>query len=219
MNDNELILEGYKDADDYDEFLSVKSLKAKLLCRVAWGFKDFSHAPGLLDSLSDDYDGSLLDVPAGSGLFTLEKYSRLKKAKITCLDYSSFMLEKASKVFKEASINNVEFVQGDVGRMKFEDNSFDIVLSMNGFHAFPDKDAAFREILRVLKTGGLFIGCSYVREERKLTDKFVDGYFVPKRLFTPPFQTKKEFYDMLVKSYSKVKLETVGAVACYHCVK
>lgn len=219
MNQNELVLKGYQDPDDYDEFLSAKQLKAKLLCRIAWGFKDFSHASDLLNGLSDDFDGSLLDVPAGSGLFTWKKYSRLKKAKITCVDYSTAMLEKASKVFKEACINNVEFIQGDVGKMQFEDESFDIVLSMNGFHVFPDKDAAIQEILRVLKPGGLFIGCSYVRKVRRVTDKAVDGFFVPRSLFTPPFHTKQEFYDILVKNYSKVEFEMVGAVACYHCVK
>ncbi|WP_024833794.1 class I SAM-dependent methyltransferase [Ruminiclostridium josui] len=219
MNQNVVELKPYDDPDDYDEFLSTSSLKAKILCRIAWGFKDFSHAPDLLKDLSDDFDGTLLDVPAGSGLFTREKYSRLKKAKITCVDYSQNMLDKAERVFKEASINNVDFIQGDVGDLKFEDNSFDIVVSMNGFHVFPDKEKAFYEILRVLKPGGLLIGCSYVRNVRKITDKFVDGYFVPKCLFTPPFHSKEEFYDMLVKNYSKVNLEMVGAVACYHCLK
>lgn len=219
MNKNNVLLKPYDDPDDYDEFLSASSLKAKILCRVAWGFKDFSHATDLLKDLSDDFNGSLLDVPAGSGLFTWKKYSRLKKAKITCVDYSQSMLDKAERVFKEVSINNVGFVQGDVGDMKFADNSFDIVVSMNGFHAFPNKERAFYEILRVLKPGGLFIGCSYVRNVRKITDKFVDGFFVPKCLFTPPFHSKEEFYDMMVKNYSKVNLTMVGAVACYHCIK
>ena len=32
-----------------------------------------------------------------------------------------------------------------------ENETFDMVLSMNGFHAFPDKDHAFQETWRVLK--------------------------------------------------------------------
>ena len=54
------------------------------------------------------------------------------------------------------NVRNVTFVQGDVGALPFEDESFDIVLSLNGFHAFPNKDAAFRETCRVLKPGGIF---------------------------------------------------------------
>ncbi|VUX40026.1 Methyltransferase domain protein [Blautia luti] len=37
------------------------------------------------------------------------------------------------------------------------------VVSMNGFHAFLDKQKAFHEIWRVLKPGGDFIACFYIR--------------------------------------------------------
>ena len=33
-----------------------------------------------------------------------------------------------------AGIHNISFVQGDVGNLPFEDKSFDIVLSLNGFY-------------------------------------------------------------------------------------
>ena len=39
---------------------------------------------------------------------------------------------------------------------------FDIVLSLNGFHAFLDKEAAYREVFRVLRPSGTFCGCFYV---------------------------------------------------------
>lgn len=48
---------------------------------------------------------------------------------------------------------------GDVGALPFADGAFDIVLSLNGFHAFPDKEVAYREVFRVLKPGGTFCGC------------------------------------------------------------
>ena len=37
----------------------------------------------------------------------------------------------------------LEVMQGDIGKLPFEDGSFDLVLSLNGFHAFPDKEAAY----------------------------------------------------------------------------
>ena len=55
-------------------------------------------------------------------------------------------------------LKNVTFRQGDVGALPYADDTFDIVLSLNGFHAFPDKEAAYREIFRVLKPGGTFCG-------------------------------------------------------------
>ena len=58
--------------------------------------------------------------------------------------------EKADRL----GLQNVSFRQGDVGALPFEDGSFDAVLSLNGFHAFPDKEAAYRETFRVLRPGG-----------------------------------------------------------------
>ncbi len=81
----------------------------------------------------------------GTALFTASKYKCMKNAQITCLDYSEDMMKFAAKKFRNADIKNVTCLQGDVGALPFEDNSFNAVLSMNGFHAFPDKEAAFRE--------------------------------------------------------------------------
>ena len=45
----------------------------------------------------DDFSGNLLDVPVGTAVFTENKWSSLKNAHITCLDYSIDMLDQARK--------------------------------------------------------------------------------------------------------------------------
>ena len=59
---------------------------------------------------------------------------------------------------------------------RLENDSFkllDTVVSMNGFHAFPDKQKAFHEIWRVLKPGGDFIACFYIRGKSKYSGSVV----------------------------------------------
>ena len=79
----------------------------------------------------------------------------MPEAEITCLDYSPEMLERAKS--RGEGLAHVRFQQGDVGGLPFGDGSFDIVLSLNGFHAFPDKEAAWREIFRVLRPRRSFL--------------------------------------------------------------
>ncbi len=155
----------------------------------------------------------------GTGVLTMPMYKDLPGAEITCLDYSADMMNNAEKRALAMNIRNVSFVQGDVGSLPFEDESFDIVLSLNGFHAFPDKDAAYRETYRVLKKGGIFCGYFYIAEEFGRTDWFVRHMYVPKGFFTPPFETAKSLEKRLKGLYAEADVHTVNAEGIFRCVK
>ena len=73
-------------------------------------------------------------------------------------------LNKPEKDLVVMRISNV--FRGDVGNLQMENESVDTVVSMNGFHAFLDKQKAFHEIWRVLKPGGDFIACFISGENR-----------------------------------------------------
>ena len=143
----------------YDGMMTYSTLPGKAICRIVWnmdGEKNLRYLERALSGVPEDFSGRLLEVPVGTGVLTMPVYRDLPQAEITCLDYSPDMMAAARERAKRAGIGNVRFVQGDVGALPFEDESFDIVLSLNGFHAFPDKEAAYRETLRVLKKGGSF---------------------------------------------------------------
>ncbi|MFZ2711924.1 MAG: class I SAM-dependent methyltransferase, partial [Gemmiger qucibialis] len=111
------------------------------------------------------------------------------------------------------------FQQGNVGTLPFTDGEFDIVLSLNGFHAFPDKEAAYREVFRVLRPGGTFCGCFYVADEHKRTDWFVRHIYEKAGFFTPPYETVSSLKKRLEQMYTAVTLENVKGIAWFVCRK
>ena len=138
---------------------------------------------------------------------------------ITCLDYSADMMAVAQHRAERKGLSNVQFRQGDVRALPFPDDSLDIVLSMNGFHAFPDKGAAYRETFRVLKPGGIFCGCLYIRGEYKRTDWFIEKLHPPKGFFTPPYETLDSLKARLSGMYEEVEISTMESMACFTCRK
>lgn len=173
----------------------------------------------VFSNIPPDFRGSLLEVPVGTGILTMPVYQKLKDAEIICLDYSSEMMARAQNRAVDGEIENVRFLQGDVGALPFEDESFDIVLSLNGFHAFPDKDAAYRETYRVLKKGGMFCGCFYAKGEVARTDWFISAIYTPKGFFTPPYETRESLTSRLLSMYRTAKVETAKSMACFTAVK
>lgn len=206
----------------YDGIVTRSTLLGKLMDSLIWGLDKDAAAKWINDALAPiptDFGGSLLEVPVGTGVLTMPLYKSLPNAAVTCLDYSADMMAHAEKRAEAMGISNVSFTQGDVGALPFADESFDIVLSLNGFHAFPDKDAAFRETWRVLKPSGIFCGCFYIKDEFKRTDWFVRHMYVPKGFFTPPFETQESLRKRLKGLYSQVDVHTVNAEGIFCCVK
>lgn len=204
----------------YDDTLTQSKWWSRLYISFFWGgVDDIKIAARVFESIPDDFSGRLLDVPVGTGVFTAEKYKAMPNAQITCVDYSQDMLQQAQKRFANCNLRNVVCVQGDVGSLEFGDETFDIVLSMNGFHAFPDKEKAFAETVRVLKKGGTFCGCFYIKGQLKRTDFIVNTLLAKKGWFTPPFQALEELRTTLSERYSQVEFYHEHSIAYFKCIK
>ena len=222
MTRKEQIRNAYKltggNASFYDGMMTYATLPGKAICRAVWNMdaqKNLRYIEHALSGVPEDFREKLLEVPVGTGVLTMPVYKELPDADITCLDYSADMMQAAKQKADFAGIKNVAFLQGDVGALPFEDESFDIVLSLNGFHAFPDKDAAYRETYRVLKKGGTFCGCFYIQGGCKRTDWFVKKLYVPKGFFTPPFETEDSLRRRLQGMYEDVSVTAVEGIGCF----
>ncbi len=206
----------------YDGMITCSTLPGKAVCRLVWDMdKQESNAylACALSGIPEGFSGRLLEVPVGTGVLTMPLYKTLPDADITCLDYSPDMMAQAQEKARRLALQNVSFRQGDVGALPYADGSFDIVLSLNGFHAFPDKDAAYRETFRILRPGGTFCGCFYVSGACARTDRLIRRVYEPMKFFTPPYETVSSLTARLQSLYAEVKTGNVKSIAWFVCRK
>ena len=206
----------------YDGMITCSTLSGKAVCCLVWTMnkaENDAYLEKAMSGIPEHFSGKLLEVPVGTGILTMPVYQTMPEADITCLDYSPDMMRQAREKASRLNLKNVTFQQGDVGALPYADGTFDIVLSLNGFHAFPDKEAAFRETFRVLKPGGTFCGCFYVAGEQQRTDWFVRHIYEKAGFFTPPYETVSGLKNRLERTYVAVTLGTVKSMAWFVCRK
>ena len=226
MDRRKEIQQAYKglggDRTFYDGMITCSTFMGKIVSWLVWNLnreKTLEYQEKVLSHIPDNFNGTILEVPVGTGIITMPAYRTLPEAEITCLDYSPDMMQRAKKLAERLGIRNIDFMKGDVGNMPFEDESFDIVLSLNGFHAFPDKEAAYNETYRVLKRGGMLCGCFAVMKENWRTDWIIKHIYTPKGYCTPPYETAASLKQRLENMYSEVHMETVESIAVFRAVK
>ena len=206
----------------YDGMITCSTFSGKAVCRLVWDMnkaENDAYLEKAMAGIPENFSGKLLEVPVGTGILTMPLYQTLPQADITCLDYSSDMMGQAQEKAERLHLENVTFRQGDVGALPFTDGAFDIVLSLNGFHAFPDKEAAYREVFRVLKSGGTFCGCFYVAGECKQSDWFVRHIYEKTGFFTPPYETVSSLKARLEGMYTDVDRGNLKSMAWFVCRK
>jgi len=174
----------------YDSHMMSSTVLIKLVGRIVWGFpSDRDPISKAMALLPERFDGVLLDVPVGTGIFTASLYRRYRSATIIGVDISMNMLRKARARFQEEGVNNAHLVKADAAHLPVKDGVVDMVLSMNGWHAFADKQATTAQMRRVLRKDGTLVACGYVQGKRRLSDWFVRRFGVRNGFFTPPFFT------------------------------
>ncbi len=101
----------------------------------------------------------ILEVGCGSGAFTTfaARASGIK-GEVYALDIQPKMLIQLKKKLSRPEyrdIKNISLVEGDVHKLPFNDNFFDLVYTVTVLQELPDRNRALKEMKRVLKPGGI----------------------------------------------------------------
>jgi ubiquinone/menaquinone biosynthesis C-methylase UbiE len=208
-----------KVAHRYDKLLSRPSVPRRIINALVWGMGDDStYLETALSYLPSDFDGKLLDVPVGTGVFTSHFYAKFPKATIIGVDLSMSMLRKARECFERDGLRNVFLLRADVTNLPLRNDAVDLVLSMNGWHAFTDKQRAIAEIRRVLRTQDTLVACGYVKGARKITDWFIKHFGARKGFFNPPFFDLDDIASKF-EGFTIIRQANVKSIAYFEAVK
>lgn len=142
----------------------------------------------------------ILDLGAGTGLFSEFVLQKYPNAKITLVDLSQKMLDIAQKRF--SSNKNINIIQGDFSTFKGE-KLYNAVISSLAIHHLEDKTKVelYNTIFSLLKPDGIFINAEQVAGESE--------YF--SRLYDQEWRRKVENSSLsreeIDASYERIKLD------------
>lgn len=97
----------------------------------------------------------VLDIGTGAGFFAI--ILRSFGYNVTAVDFSEDMLKEAKKNSFEKGFNDINFIQMDAQNLKFDDNSFDFIITRNVTWIVEDAFKVYFHIHRVLKPGGVMV--------------------------------------------------------------
>ncbi|WP_309659639.1 MULTISPECIES: methyltransferase domain-containing protein [unclassified Sphingomonas] len=107
--------------------------------------------------------GRILEVGVGTGI-SLPRYRR--SSRITGVDLSDAMLDKARARVARLGLTNVEAIEiGDAERLAYPDHAFDVVVAQYVVSAVPHPLRALDECARVCRPGGEIVITTRVSAE------------------------------------------------------
>jgi ubiquinone/menaquinone biosynthesis C-methylase UbiE len=109
---------------------------------------------GAIAALDIQPGNRVLDVGTGHGRSLAELARQVGKGYVTGADPSALMIKKAGhRNHKLVRSGRVDLIQADASHLPFDHARFDRVLCVHVVYFWEDRDAALREIARVMKPG------------------------------------------------------------------
>ena len=112
--------------------------------------------------------GRALELGCGTGFFLLNLMQAGLTARGSVTDLSPGMVAAALRNAENLGLD-VDGRVADAEQIPYDDATFDVVVGHAVLHHIPNLDAAFREVLRVLKPGGRFV---FAGEPTRIGDRY-----------------------------------------------
>jgi len=101
---------------------------------------------------------TILDLGAGAGFDCFLAANRVgEKGRVTGVDMTPEMIDKARENARKGTYKNVEFRLGEIENLPVADGTIDVVISNCVINLSPNKKRVFEEAFRVLKPSGRLI--------------------------------------------------------------
>ena len=99
--------------------------------------------------------GKIVDAGCGFGVIPIELAKRFPESEITAIDLGEPLLDLARDLALQSGVHDrITFQTGDVEKMEFKDDSFDLVINTFMLHVVEDPVAMLNEIERITKQEG-----------------------------------------------------------------
>jgi ubiquinone/menaquinone biosynthesis C-methylase UbiE len=161
----------------------------------------------------------IVDFGCGHGNF-LMSMAKFKPKECIGIDYGKASIDYANKYKKKFfPKHNIFFFIRSVYKSKLKKNYFDFAIQNGVFHHLKNENSAYREVYRVLKTGGYFwvytVGGGGIRDfvwdlSQKLLQN-IDNNIVQNQIRSIGLSTNKEYHlgDGLSARYRNADLPTI----------
>ena len=168
-------------------------------------FDDFYSIPVSIIETKKDAP-TILDIGAGTGLFSSLFKEKYPKAKLTLIDLSENMLQQAKERLKDK--DDIEYIIADYTKHEFK-KSFDMIISSLSIHHLieEEKRELYTKIFSLLNDGGIFVNADQVLGQ---TDYIESLYKSDWRKKIEASGLSKQQLD---EAYERTKLDKMSTLA------
>ena len=120
-------------------------------------------------------DAEVLDCGCGGGANIKRLLKLCPKGTVWGIDYSPVSVEKSKRV-NEAAVTKgrCDVLRASVTELPFESEQFNAVTAFETVYFWPDLPQCFREVWRVLKSGGTFLICNESNVDTDRDEKWTE---------------------------------------------